>query len=136
MAGSVLVDPSIVPAGTSTKSPATDDVQSATGRSPGATTAGPIATLAPACEDGSPSLRQLVGWLPPGARMDLSRLALASLLVASAWTAEPVAVVSGVKVVSDQVPDVSSFEAWKASTIREGMDDAAKALATAQSVVA
>src|SRR4051812_24354072 len=63
MAGSVLVDPSIVPAGTSTKSPATDDVQAATGRSPGATAAGPIATLAPACDDRSPSLRQLVGWL-------------------------------------------------------------------------
>src|SRR3954471_5282069 len=72
--------------------------------------------------------------------MPQSRFALATLLGLAAWAsaaaAEPVGVVSGVKVVSDKVPDVSSFEAWKASTIRDGMDDAAKALATAQSVVA
>jgi len=38
-------------------------------------------------------------------------------------------VVSGIKVLSDKVPDVSSMEAWKQSFIKEGMTDEQKALA-------
>ncbi len=50
--------------------------------------------------------------------------------------AQPVGIVSHVKVLSDQVPDVSSMEAWKQSSIRDGMTDAEKALAVWQTAVA
>jgi hypothetical protein len=48
--------------------------------------------------------------------------------------AEP-AVVSGVRVVSDKVVDVSSFEAWKNGAIRDGMSDEQKVLAAWETVV-
>lgn len=43
-------------------------------------------------------------------------------------------VVSRVKVVSDKVPDVSTLEAWKRATIRDGMSDAEKGAAIWKSV--
>ena len=48
----------------------------------------------------------------------------------------PVGVVSQVKVVSDNVPDVSSMEAWKRSFIRDDMTDAEKAMAVWETAVA
>ncbi|MBE7465739.1 MAG: hypothetical protein HS116_19875 [Planctomycetes bacterium] len=45
------------------------------------------------------------------------------------------AVVSHVKVVSDKVEDVSSFEAWKQAVIKDGMTDEQKALAVWEAVV-
>jgi hypothetical protein len=66
-------------------------------------------------------------------------LALAAVLAAGAVfsayaggaeaSAQPVGVVSHVKVLSDKVQDVSSMEAWKKSFIKEGMSDQEKALA-------
>ena len=44
-------------------------------------------------------------------------------------------VVSHVKVLSDRVPDVSSLEAWKRTTLKEGMSDREKALAAWKTVV-
>ncbi|MGA2254808.1 MAG: hypothetical protein ABSG53_09115 [Thermoguttaceae bacterium] len=49
--------------------------------------------------------------------------------------AQPVGVVSHVKVLSDKVRDVSSMEAWKRSFIRDDMTDAEKALAVWRSAV-
>ncbi len=43
-------------------------------------------------------------------------------------------VVSHIKVVSDKVPDVSTIEAWKRATIKEGMSDAEKGAAIWRSV--
>src|SRR5688572_2312185 len=45
-----------------------------------------------------------------------------------------VAVVSGVKVTTDKVADVSSHEAWKASFIKPGMSDEEKAMAAWRTV--
>src|SRR3954464_11043919 len=45
------------------------------------------------------------------------------------------AVVSNVKVVTDKVEDVSSFDAWKKSVIKDGMTDEQKALAAWETVV-
>ncbi|MBI3828476.1 MAG: hypothetical protein HY291_03110 [Planctomycetes bacterium] len=58
---------------------------------------------------------------------------MATLLV-NAAAAEP-AVVSNVKVVSDKVEDVSSFEAWKKSVLKDGMTDEQKALAIWETAV-
>ena len=52
-----------------------------------------------------------------------------------ALAADPVGVVSHVKVTSDKVQDVSSLEAWKKSFIKPGMTDRDKALAVWRSVV-
>lgn len=46
----------------------------------------------------------------------------------------PVGVVSGISVVSDKVPDVSSLDAWKRSFIKEGMTDREKAMAVWKTV--
>jgi hypothetical protein len=56
-----------------------------------------------------------------------------SMLVPMQDAADP-AVVSHVKVVSDKVADVSSLEAWKRATLREGMSAEEKALAVWRSV--
>ncbi len=56
-------------------------------------------------------------------------LATATAEGAAPSPANPVAVVSNIKVLSDKVPDVSSLEAWKKSFIKEGMSDKEKALA-------
>ena len=48
---------------------------------------------------------------------------------AAPGSANPVGVVSNIKVLSDKVPNVSSLEAWKKSFIKEGMSDKEKALA-------
>ena len=56
----------------------------------------------------------------------------------SAWAveaAQPVGVVSNIKVLSDRVPDVSSLEAWQRSFIKPGMTEREKALAIWRSVV-
>jgi hypothetical protein len=45
------------------------------------------------------------------------------------------AVVSNVSVVSDKTEDVSSLEAWRRSTLKEGMSDGDKAMAVWESVV-
>jgi hypothetical protein len=45
------------------------------------------------------------------------------------------AVVCNVKVVSDKVEDISSFDAWKKSVIKDGMSDEQKALAAWEAVV-
>jgi hypothetical protein len=47
----------------------------------------------------------------------------------------PVGVVSHIQVLSDNVPDVSSMEAWKKSFLREGMTDQEKALSVWRSAV-
>jgi hypothetical protein len=44
-------------------------------------------------------------------------------------SSEAAGVVSGIKVVSDKVPDVSTLEAWKKSFIKDGMTDEEKAMA-------
>src|SRR5437660_413890 len=49
--------------------------------------------------------------------------------------ASPARVVSHVKVVSQNVPDVSSLAAWQASMLKPGMTDAQKALAIWKTVV-
>lgn len=49
--------------------------------------------------------------------------------------AQPVGIVSHVKVLSDKVEDVSSLDAWKKSFVKEGMDEKQKALAVWQTVV-
>ncbi|HYE04895.1 MAG TPA: hypothetical protein VEL07_05160 [Planctomycetota bacterium] len=69
----------------------------------------------------------------------MSRLLIVALLVVVAHhglTGEAPLVVSGVKVVSDKVPDVSSIDAWQASIIRPGMSDPEKAKAAYDSIVA
>ncbi|HYG77653.1 MAG TPA: hypothetical protein VEK08_21790 [Planctomycetota bacterium] len=48
---------------------------------------------------------------------------------------ETLGVVSNIKVLSDKVEDVSSFEAWKKAVIKEGMSDEQKALAAWETVV-
>src|SRR5947208_334495 len=63
------------------------------------------------------------------------RPVLALLLAAGlAAAAEPPAVCR-VKVTSDQVPDVSSLDAWKRSVLKDGMTDREKALAAWRTVV-
>jgi len=70
-------------------------------------------------------------------RMVLCLSAVALLGVsARGEDASPVGVVANVKVLSDNVRDVSSLAAWKASYIQPGMSDADKALAIWESVVA
>jgi hypothetical protein len=59
---------------------------------------------------------------------------LAALIAVRACGGEP-AIVSNVSVVSDKVEDVSSFDAWKKSVVRDGMSDEQKALAAWQTVV-
>src|SRR5437870_1601409 len=49
---------------------------------------------------------------------------------------EPAGTVCNIKVLSDNVPDVSSLEAWKKSFIKDGMSDRDKALAAWKTVVA
>jgi hypothetical protein len=77
----------------------------------------------------------------------LGRIAAALLLLSTGTAAQerpsgattaadPVGVVSHVKVLSDKVLDVSSLEAWKRSYIKDGMTDEQKALAIWKSVVA
>jgi hypothetical protein len=56
--------------------------------------------------------------------------------VAADSSPEQIGVVSHIKVVSDKVKDVSSYDAWKASYIKPGMTDRAKALAAWETVVA
>ena len=51
------------------------------------------------------------------------------ILVLLALLQSDVGVVSGVKVTTDKVADVSSLEAWKASFIKPGMSDEEKAMA-------
>ncbi|MBA3845254.1 MAG: hypothetical protein H0X45_01285 [Planctomycetes bacterium] len=63
-------------------------------------------------------------------------VALLVVLAHGGMAGEAPLVVSGVKVVSDKVPDVSSIEAWQASVIRPGMSDAEKAKAVYDSIVA
>ncbi len=53
----------------------------------------------------------------------------------SALAAQPVGVVSHIKVMSDHVEDVSSLEAWKSAFIKPGMSDQEKALAIWRSAV-
>ena len=60
----------------------------------------------------------------------------ASPTVAAEPASKQVGVVSHVKVVSDKVKDVSSYDAWKASHIKPGMSDGEKALAIWETVVA
>ncbi|MGA2031616.1 MAG: hypothetical protein ABSG68_05130 [Thermoguttaceae bacterium] len=55
---------------------------------------------------------------------------------AGAQPAQPIGVVSHVKVLSDKVRDVSSLEAWKNSFIRPDMSDEQKAIAIWRSTVA
>jgi hypothetical protein len=58
---------------------------------------------------------------------------VAALVASVAWAqtpaAQPVGIVSNVKVLSDKVVDISSLEAWKKSYIKDGMSDKDKALA-------
>src|SRR5687768_2844905 len=63
-------------------------------------------------------------------------LLLAAALAASPARAdEPAGVVCHVKVLSDQVPDVSSLDAWKRSSLKDGMSDHEKALAAWRTAV-
>ena len=65
----------------------------------------------------------------------LAALALLSVaLHAEQESAEP-AVVGGIVVVSDKTEDLSSFEAWKAAVIRDGMTDEQKVLAAWETTV-
>ena len=57
-----------------------------------------------------------------------------ALIGCLALQAEP-AVVGGVRVGSNKGVDVSSFEAWKKSAIRDGMSDEQKVLAAWETVV-
>src|SRR5512146_2769644 len=62
--------------------------------------------------------------------------ASALALSTTRFAADPApAVVCNVKVLSDKVPDVSSLEAWKKSTLKDTMSDQDKALAIWKSVV-
>ncbi|MCX5683125.1 MAG: hypothetical protein NT049_05505 [Planctomycetota bacterium] len=62
-------------------------------------------------------------------------LLLAPAAVAQAAAAQPVGVVSNIKVLSDKVEDVSSPEAWKAAYIKDGMSDQEKAVAIWKTMV-
>jgi hypothetical protein len=57
------------------------------------------------------------------------------LLPLAAQPAEPVGVVSHIKVVSDNVPDVSSIDAWKKSFLKPDMTDKERALAAWKTTV-
>lgn len=61
--------------------------------------------------------------------------ATASIRTAKAQPPSKPAVVSHVKILSDNVEDVSSLEAWKRSILRPGMTDREKALAVWETVV-
>ena len=66
-------------------------------------------------------------------------LFLASIVLVSAQTYsadEPPGTVCNIKVLSDNVPDVSSLEAWKKAFIKDGMSDQEKALSVWKSVAA
>ena len=72
-------------------------------------------------------------------RFALSVCLAAAMVLTSAAAApaqEKPAVVCNVKVLSDKVPDVSSLEAWKATTFKPGMTEQERAIAVWNSVVA
>jgi len=69
--------------------------------------------------------------------IQISALALlvTASVASSVWSQEDVGIVSNVKVLSGNVPDVSSLEAWKRSYISPGMSDKEKAIAVWRSIV-
>jgi len=67
-------------------------------------------------------------------KLCMSLLAALAVLMLPAGAGESPGVVSFVKVVSDKVPDVSTYEAWKKSFIKDGMSDHDKAVAIWKSI--
>ena len=91
---------------------------------------------AASCRPSAPAAPKGVGVTTPTTTTDGGEGATPDAPPASSTSAATVGVVSFVKVVSNQVADVSSLAAWKRSFIAPTLSDAEKAQAVWRSVVA